>query len=555
VPSASVVRPVDNDPAITHVTTTTTPSTTNNPNPDPAATKPRLPYPQIGDRVWKDLNGNGQQDANEPGIAFVTLQLFKGTTLVGTTITDAVGKYSFNAWNVINGTADTADDGMTPGAAYQIRIVGNQSSLIGLRPTVVNFDADDDRDSDALATATGATLDFTLGYGAIYSHYDLGYTPAATIGNLVWSDANNNGKKDINELGLPSVTVRLLSADEHVELARTVTAADGSYLFTGLLPGSYVVEIAKDNFSSGAALFGYASSTGSPGQPTGPFEGVSTPDATGHNGHDHGWTAIDGSVRCIAITVSPGNMLNQSIDFGFFRPGTLSGRVYVDANANGQMDAADAAGLAGVKITAAGPAGMFWTLTDASGGYSFSNLPAGTFTVTENQPDWYRNSTPNFLTATVAPAAPATVNFGQARVADLSVKLTARSSTIGVGRLITLTYRVKNLGTLDATGVTLLTPLPPGMSIVGVDQTGMSFDKANQRASIATLAAGAEAVVVLRVRAQRAGTFRLMSTVQGPAEDVTANNRSVLWATVGSPAAPVARMPARSAFLASAFRH
>src|SRR5205085_201621 len=48
---------------------------------------------QIGDFVWKDLNGNGVQDAGEPGIAGLTVTL--GGTASGTTTTDGSGHYLF----------------------------------------------------------------------------------------------------------------------------------------------------------------------------------------------------------------------------------------------------------------------------------------------------------------------------------------------------------------------------------------------------------------------------------------------------------------------------
>ncbi len=53
---------------------------------------------EIGDRVWLDSNGNGLQDANEPGIANVTVHLYAadGTTLLHTTTTDANGNYVFS---------------------------------------------------------------------------------------------------------------------------------------------------------------------------------------------------------------------------------------------------------------------------------------------------------------------------------------------------------------------------------------------------------------------------------------------------------------------------
>ena len=32
----------------------------------PKPPRPKAPYPQIGDRVWRDFNGNGMQEAGEP---------------------------------------------------------------------------------------------------------------------------------------------------------------------------------------------------------------------------------------------------------------------------------------------------------------------------------------------------------------------------------------------------------------------------------------------------------------------------------------------------------
>ena len=52
---------------------------------------------QIGNRVWLDQNGNGIQDASEPGIAGVTVNLYDTTgKLVSTTKTDANGNYYFS---------------------------------------------------------------------------------------------------------------------------------------------------------------------------------------------------------------------------------------------------------------------------------------------------------------------------------------------------------------------------------------------------------------------------------------------------------------------------
>jgi hypothetical protein len=50
----------------------------------------------LGDYVWEDLDGDGQQDGNESGIPGVTVNLLNGSGVqIGTTTTDANGAYSF----------------------------------------------------------------------------------------------------------------------------------------------------------------------------------------------------------------------------------------------------------------------------------------------------------------------------------------------------------------------------------------------------------------------------------------------------------------------------
>ena len=56
---------------------------------------------QIGDFVWQDLNGNGCQDTNEPGIAGVNVSLYSGAcgttgTMIASTKTDSTGHYLFS---------------------------------------------------------------------------------------------------------------------------------------------------------------------------------------------------------------------------------------------------------------------------------------------------------------------------------------------------------------------------------------------------------------------------------------------------------------------------
>jgi hypothetical protein len=66
---------------------------------------------EIGDRVWRDLDGDGIQDPGESGIAGVTVRLYDADgNLVATQVTDANGQYRF-----------TSADGVQPGEPYTIR--------------------------------------------------------------------------------------------------------------------------------------------------------------------------------------------------------------------------------------------------------------------------------------------------------------------------------------------------------------------------------------------------------------------------------------------------
>ncbi|MGB2733087.1 MAG: SdrD B-like domain-containing protein, partial [Saprospiraceae bacterium] len=76
-----------------------------------------------------------------------------------------------------------------------------------------------------------------------------------SIGNQVWIDVNNNGLKDPSELGVNNVMVILHYYDPN---SMTCTVVDtqytdpfGGYIFSGLIAGKYLVEIAAINFNPG----------------------------------------------------------------------------------------------------------------------------------------------------------------------------------------------------------------------------------------------------------------------------------------------------------------
>lgn len=82
---------------------------------------------EIGNRIWNDVNGNGVQDAGEPALSNVDLQLIDISDpavplIVGTTATNADGEYYFNDSNV--SYSDGGDQaGLRSLTDYRVQVV------------------------------------------------------------------------------------------------------------------------------------------------------------------------------------------------------------------------------------------------------------------------------------------------------------------------------------------------------------------------------------------------------------------------------------------------
>lgn len=115
----------------------------------------------IGDRIWNDYSADGVQDAWEPGINGVTVELLDGAgNVIATDTTSGDGSYWFSD--------------LMPGT-YTVRVVTGTLPA-NLAPTY---------DLDGLATAHQAT--FSLAPGATYAVVDFGYrtsTPPPGTGTI-----------------------------------------------------------------------------------------------------------------------------------------------------------------------------------------------------------------------------------------------------------------------------------------------------------------------------------------------------------------------------------
>ncbi|MGH1505186.1 MAG: SdrD B-like domain-containing protein, partial [Acidimicrobiales bacterium] len=276
----------------------------------------------IGDRVWADADGDGVQDAGEPGVPGVTVELLDGTgTVVATDVTDGTGLYGFA--------------GLTAGT-YTVRV---DTSTLPADTTTQTGDRD-------------ATLDdetaITLGFATDITNADFGYQPLGTIGDRVWADLDGDGIQDVGEPGLSGVTVELLDAVGTV-IASDVTDGAGAYTFSDLVADDYTVRVDTSTV------------------PVDTTTQTGDPDAT-----------IDGET---SLTLAAGDDITTA-DFGFQPLGSIGDTVYSDVDGDGTQDAGEP-GLSGVTVELLDAVGtvIATDVTDTAGDYGFVDLPAGDYTV------------------------------------------------------------------------------------------------------------------------------------------------------------------------------
>ncbi|MBX7211274.1 MAG: hypothetical protein K1X78_23405 [Verrucomicrobiaceae bacterium] len=219
------------------------------------------------------------------------------------------------------------------------------------------------------------------------------------IGNLVFRDANANGKYDVGE-GVPNVEVQLFASGADPLSATPVqsvfTGSDGKYLFILVDDGSYFVQIPPSEFQLGGDLAGLVSIQDAAGN--------GADDDVGEDGVDDLTPAVNG-IRSVdfevmanqAPTAATGETgfdsasddaddanTNLTIDLGFYKPVGVGNLVFVDTNGNNHADPGEGVGGVIVRLYRAGdevgvaiPAGE--VTTDLNGEFMFSPIPEGSY--------------------------------------------------------------------------------------------------------------------------------------------------------------------------------
>ena len=333
----------------------------------------------LGNTVFEDANNNGKFDATEKGIASATVTLLNSVGgTVGTQLTDVNGNYRFN--NLAPGKYTVQVT--TPGGL--ISSTGTVGSLSGpFEPGVSDNTDNVDHGTTSGATATTTVIlgNPTIGTdpinpdegGLANLRQDFGFFRPQAVGNLVFIDANNNGKRDSSEAPLVGAGVSIIDA-AGVTVSTQTTGIDGKYLFTNLVPGDYRVRVSAP---------GFVSSTGKIGSPTGPNEpGLN--DASDDT--DHGTTVganFESTVTLLpGATANPDGADNLRQDFGFFQPLSFGNQVFTDTNKNGKFEPGEPVVpniTVNLRDTTGTGAILATTVTGADGKYTFGLLTPGTY--------------------------------------------------------------------------------------------------------------------------------------------------------------------------------
>jgi hypothetical protein len=208
----------------------------------PIATSTRTPTPiSLGNFIWDDLDADGVQDAGEPGVSGVTVQLWNSakSQLLDTDVTNATGNYTLIA--PVSGN-------------YRIRVVLPTAADL-FSPKLQGGDVTRDSNVNSSGVDLGFTDIISIASNVIsISNLDAGLlvfktpTPTRTptpinLGNFVWDDLDADGLQDAGEPGVSGVTVQLWNSAKSQLLDTDVTNATGNYTLIAPVSGNYRIRV------------------------------------------------------------------------------------------------------------------------------------------------------------------------------------------------------------------------------------------------------------------------------------------------------------------------
>ena len=317
------------------------------------------PPGSISGEKFTDLTGSGVLNGSDPGLAGVTVFL----DLAGTGVYAAGDPTA-----VTDANGDYSFTNLPPGT-YTVL----EEMPTGYIQTTPNL------------------APIVLASGENVTGENMGDFQLISISGFKFNDLNDSGVYNESDPGLAGVTVFIDLKGTGIYAVGdpvTVTDANGDYTFTNLGPGNYTVLEVEP--------IGWVQTTANPG----------------------------------VITASSGTNI-VGVNFGNYQLpaagplGSISGEKFNDLTGSGVQEPNDP-GLAGITIfidlkgTGIFAPGDPYTVTGPNGDYSFSNLPAGNYTIREEEPVGWMQTTSNPAGIAISGNDVTGVDFGNFELASLS---------------------------------------------------------------------------------------------------------------------------------------
>ncbi|MGD1993025.1 MAG: SdrD B-like domain-containing protein [Anaerolineae bacterium] len=329
-----------------------------------------MPLGAIGDTIYWDTNRDGEQDWDEVGIPGIVITL-TNTSVVTLADGSVIPVGSYVLTQTTNASGEYLFSGL-PAGTFDVTVgsISGDPALTG-DPDTNGIPCHELDPGDYLYPFCDGHTAVDVSPGTIFLGADFGYQPVGVIGDFVWHDLDRDGVQDAGEPGIAGVVVTVTNGSTYT----TVTDIDGYYFFQSLSDGTYTVSfepqtdlaptvISADAITNGVGSVGLSTSVEISG-------GVVT-SVTGE-------TCADCSLH-----IDSGFVLDGGGEFGghvFFDAGGTS-----DGTSDAYADGGDT-GYAGVTVYLRDDQGRLvgTTVADASGVYTFTNLPAtGVYTVAVN---------------------------------------------------------------------------------------------------------------------------------------------------------------------------